>query len=305
MKIINLLEFLNNAESLNILAYANITFSDVNFLDLMAVDAQFVQKIDLGIMYLNQKQKNNYTIIDGLSRLTSLSLLLHAICECYKKTTEQNSKAIQTIRKKYLYNGTNIKLHLTDKEQIIYSKILNGERLSGQEKKSPIFLVLHSFWTQIKNEKLQAADIFAMLKKIYVTTVETEGVPARDLYYRLNCSKKINQINLITDYLKDKGLEQEWQVICDRYLLNNNDIITFLKDFFITKFNYKNFNKEKVYENFVNYFETMIKYLPAEIVIRNLKRTAMLYNDIINVHFKSEIIKNAFIPIKMLKGDDT
>ena len=186
MKVVNLLEFLNKAKDLYTLNYAMCDNELVNFLDLMVEDEQFTQKIDLGIMFVNQKSLDQFVIVDGLNRILSLSLLLHAVCECYKKTTAQNDKAIKTIRKKYLLGKNTSKLRLNEKDAIIYNKIINGERLSGHEKKSKIFILLHNFWSQIKEENLQAASIFSMLKKIFVTVVETEGVSKRNIYYKLN-----------------------------------------------------------------------------------------------------------------------
>ena len=130
MEIVNLLEFLNNAKDLYTLDYASCEHELVNFLDLMIEDEQFTQKIDLGIIYTKQKTLDQFMIIDGLSRILSLSLLLHAICECYKKTSPKNDNAIKTIRSKYLLDGSKTKLKLPQEAQIIYDKILFGERLS-------------------------------------------------------------------------------------------------------------------------------------------------------------------------------
>ena len=131
MKEINLLDFLNSTHSLHSLDYAKCNDELVNFLDLMTEDEQFTQKIDLGIMYVNQKTSDQYVVIDGMNRLVSLSLLLHAVCECYKKTTKKNESAIKTIRQKYLFDSSKIKFRLNKDDAEIYAKIINGERLSG------------------------------------------------------------------------------------------------------------------------------------------------------------------------------
>lgn len=305
MKVVNLLEFLNTAKDLYTLSYAKCDDELVNFLDLMTEDEQFTRRIDLGLVYVNQKTFDSFTIVDGINRILSLSLLLHAVCECYKKTSAQNDKAISTIRKKYLLHGERSKLRLNEKDAVIYNKIINGERLSGHEKQSRMFVLLHNFWLQIKSEKLQAAKIFTMLKKIEITLVETNDVSKRNLYYKLNESKNINQLDLITDYLAEIGLENEWKNIKDKYFLNDDEVCVFLKDFFITKFNYKKFNSDRLYESFVNYFETMMQYIPEDEILRRMQHSAILYYNIINVNFDNDEIKAAFINIKKAGGQDT
>ena len=69
MKVVNLLEFLNKAKDLYTLNYAMCDNELVNFLDLMVEDEQFTQKIDLGIMFVNQKSLDQFVIVDGLNRI--------------------------------------------------------------------------------------------------------------------------------------------------------------------------------------------------------------------------------------------
>lgn len=306
MEELNLLEFLNSVKSLHTLSYAKCGGELVNFLDLMTEDEQFTQKIDLGILYLNQKTSDQYVIVDGLNRLLSLSLLLHAVCECYKKTTKRNESAIKTIRKKYLLDGSKMKLRLNEEDAIVYSKIINGEKLSGHEKETPMFILLHNFWTQIKEEKLQAASIFTMLKKIAITVVETGETSKRNLYYKINNSnRRLDQILLIEDFIVENDIKNEWEKLKKLYNNNNNDIIIFFRDFFVTKFNYKKFNQERLYENFTNYFNTMKQYSSAKSVAEKILHYAKLYYDILNVNFRSEDVKFAFIQIKRHSGEDT
>ena len=304
MKIVNLLDFLNKSKDFYALDYSRCSSDLVNFLDIMLEDEQFTQKIDFGLIFVKQRSFDQYTIIDGVNRILSLSLLLHAICECYKKTTQQNAKAIKTIRQKYLFNSTRLKLHLVESDDLLYSKIINGERLSGHEKAKPMFVLLHNFWAQIKNENIQAAKIFNMLKKINVTIVEADDVPCRDLYYKLNINRNISQILLIDDYIKHNGIQNEWEKV-KSYFRNEKDIILFLRDFFVTKFNYKKVDETRMYENFVNYFETMMQYFSEDAIILKFKHAARLYHNMINICFENELIKHAFINIKKYSGEDT
>lgn len=305
MKIVNLLDFLNNTKNLSALDFATCPVELVNFLDLMTEEEQFTQKIDLGIIYIYQKTLDNYILVDGLSRFLSLSLLLHAVCECYKKTSVQNDKAIKTIRSKYLFCDNKTKLRLPKVEQSIYEKIINGERLSGKEKEHPMFVLLHNFWSFIKEENLQASKIFKMLQKIVVTVVEADEVSLLDLYCTLNKNTKgIDALMLISQYLKKYKIETEWNKVRDVFGDKKTDIVLFLKDFFITKFNYKKFDENRMYDFFVNYFETMLQYKSPEIVIQKIVNAAKIYKSILNVEFENNI-KNAFIKIKMHDGEDT
>ncbi len=305
MRVVNLLEFLNSARNLKALEYAHCNRELINLLDLMNNDEQMTKSVDLGIIFVCEENENSYTIVDGLSRFVSLSLLLHAICECYKKTSERNAKAIKTIRTKYLVRGQKLKLELSGEDDIIYNKIINGERLSGHEKSKPLFKLLHNLWSQIKEQNLQASKIFSMLQKINITIVETSHVQPRNLFYKLNSNRILNQIDLIDDYLKEKGVENEWSKIKSEYFIQKNDTIAFLHDFLITKFSYGAYNQDTLYENFVNYFETVSEYMNVNKLISNIKHSALLYFNIININFINENIKRAFVNIKKHSGEDT
>ena len=306
MEVRNLLDFLNNVKSLYVPDYVTCNAELVNFLDKVSLDEQFTQRIDAGLIYVHERSLGSYTLVDGLNRLISLSLLLHAICECYKKTSSRNDKAIKIIRKKYLFNGTKTKLKLPEMYQDIYSKIINGERLSGKEKRSPMFVLLHSLWTQIKEYKLHASEIFKMLQKINVVVVDVENIEIRDLYYSLNNqNRELNQLILVEDYLKNLNAADFWTELKSIYKDSEKDIILFFKDFFLSKFNYRTFDKNKLYEYFVNYFETMHKYLSADDIMKKMVHSAVLYSNMLNVNIDNENIKKAMIRLKMLNCEDT
>lgn len=306
MKVVNLLEFLNTIKVLNTLSCASCDDVDINVLDLLSEEEQFVQKINLGLIFVKYSTLQNLILIDGIQRLLSVSLLLHAICECYKKTSAKNDKAIEYIRSNYLISGEKLKLRLPKDVQIIYEKIVNGERLSGKEKKSPVFVMLHKMWSQIKEDSLQAGDILKMLSKINITLVEVNDIDLRDLYVALNKDKReIKQYHLLNDYIEHLGLTKQWDSIKSVFRKNEADLTLFFKDFFTTKFNFKQFDEQMLYSYFVNYFETMVQYMPKDEVLSKIKDSARMYNDIVNINFADEDLKKAFIQIKMHNGEDT
>lgn len=306
MELVNLLQFLNKVKELYAPDYATCDIGLVNFLNLLSEDEQFTQKINLGEMFIAQKTLDRYNLVDGVSRFLSLSLLLHAICECYKKTSTKNDKAIKIIRTKYLLNGSKTKLRLSESCQLIYEKIIMGERLSGKEKNTPVFKLYHILWTQIKEDGLSASKIFNMLGKLVVYMINVENVKARDLYYTINKDKKeLDQLILIESFLKELDLEKDWKSFLKVFRNKTPDILLFFKDFFVTKFSFKQFYTSRLYENFSNYFITMQNYMPRDVIMVKLKRSATLYLDLLNVNLSNEKLRNALIQIKMHNGDDT
>ena len=83
------------------------------------------------------------------------------------------------------------------------------------------------------------------------------------------------------------------------------DLNQFFRDFFITKFNFKEYNQERLYEIFVNYFETMLQYMSEDVLIQKIITSATLYQNILNVNISNENLKRALIKIKMHNGEDT
>ena len=306
MKTVNVLDFLNDAKIINTLSCATCDNISINLLDYLSEEEQFLSKIDLGLVFVKHTTLQNIILVDGLQRLLSISLLLHAICECYKKTSTKNDKAIEYIKTNYLISNSKMKLRLSEAEQIIYEKIVNGERLSGKEKKSPIFILLHKMWSQIKEQELQASDILKMMKKVSITLVDVDVKELRDIYVSINKDKRdLNQYLLIDDFINKQNLSSQWNRIKRVFKNNEQDLNSFFKDFMTPKFNFKSFSENKLYEYFVNYFETMTKYLTNVEVLEKIYRSALNYNNIININFIDDDIKKAFVQIKMHKGEDT
>lgn len=306
MRTVNLLDFLNKAKVINTLECNTCDRVTLDLFDFLSDEEQFVQKINLGPVYLKALTLDSFILVDGMQRLLSVSLLLHALCECYKKTSIKNDNAIEFVKNNYLICNGKMKLRLPEKNQIIYEKIINGERLSGKEKKSPLFIMLHKMWTFIKEEELQAASILKMLNKIYIILVEADDTPIEELFYSLNRNnRELNQYLLLDCYLKKYNLLNKWAELKNVFNNNSNDLNLFFKDFFVQKFNFKQFNENKLYDYFVNYFETLLQYYSGEEIFAKIIEISMLYRDILNVNFNDEELKKAFIQIKMHKGEDT
>jgi len=306
MEKLGLLDLLNRYSTIHTLSYSTLGDELIDFLEIISEENQFIKNIDLGVLFINEQTSQQVTIVDGLNRLLSLSLLLHAICECYKKTSTKNENAIKTIRTKYLINGIDTKIKLEEKSHRIFYKIIFGEKLSGKEKATPMFQLLHRLWTRIKEYKLQAGDMFDMLSKIVISAVEVEDINKRNLYYTLNKdNRSLDQLKLIENYLECFSLSKEWNIFKRIFRSRNADIILFFKDYFITKFNFTNFEEKNLYNYFINYFDTMLQYIDGKDLLNKIIKSAQLYVNIINVNIESEALKSLLIKIKMHNGEDT
>ena len=83
------------------------------------------------------------------------------IVECDFCGTAQTVPSVMDENRQNLFNRANT-LRMKgefDKAEQIYEKIINGEKLSGKEKEHPMFILLHNFWSCIKEENLQASKI--------------------------------------------------------------------------------------------------------------------------------------------------
>ena len=60
-----------------------------------------------------------------------------------------------------------------------------------------------------------------------------------------------------------------------------------------------------MYENFENYYETMTQYVPKNVLIKKIRKSAVLYSNMININFDNDEIRRAFINIKRHNGEDT
>ena len=88
-------------------------------------------------------------------------------------------------------------MKLPQEAQIIYNKIIFGERLSGKEKDSQMFKLLHSFWTQIKEEKLQAAAQALVLQAREMAQAENDEQEPEDIdkdYTPVKRAKEENEV---------------------------------------------------------------------------------------------------------------
>lgn len=270
--------------------------------------------INLGVVTYQKKDESEdeCLIIDGTQRLVTFSLLLYALCECYKKTSSKNQDSITKIHERYLFSGDKTKIRLVESLDYIYSKILNSETLTDDEKTNPLFLVLHEFWQEIKKDGLQASFLFKELSRVNILLEESnsEMINPRDLYFLLNFkNENINQIELISHYLReivpdDFGI---WVEIVELFNKNNLQtfLILFLKDFLTIYFRGKVPWDCEIYLDFKKYFEQLSRYEEASSILKRLGKYAEYYLKLVQSNFDDFEVKKQLILINETREINT
>lgn len=310
-------EILNSAKSFTSAGFsAGYSFDEVNaavYFDELIENLALPSPIFSGILIMRKFEDagENFTIIDGLQRLTTISLFLCALCENYKNTSQKNEEAKDKIFKRYLINEKESKLNLLGEEQVVYKKILFSEELNENEMESNLFQAYKCFLEKIKSQKVSGTQLFNVVSKIQFMTViaDKSEIPARELYQALNDNKDESQINLISDFISQKGelAEKNWQKIIDLYKNSGQSYMlkNFIQDFLVAQNDDKTLNKPAIYNNFRSYFIKISKYRSPEMIMENMYKYSQYYLKIINADFENQEIREQFIRLNQNEGNDS
>ena len=261
---------------------------------------------NLGVIYTKPVKPGEHYVIDGLSRLITVSLFLLAICECWKNTTERNLLFISKIKSKYLLRNDRPKLILTGNSNRIYESLMLGERISGRDKKTVLFCTYHEYWTKLKLGHYEINEIMEKLEKLFLYEAHLDTDEMRDFYYTINSdSPKLNQVALIRDFLIEHDAGYEWGEIEQLFYNNKDYLMMFLRDYLITKYKSNKIPYNAYYTVLKDYVLKLKKYKPVSKIVEKMHESAVTYNNILSVEIPDEDIKNKFVEIKFNEGDDT
>lgn len=308
--IINVSEILNDAKNLFSAGFsAGYNFDEFNaaeYFDGMIENSLSPTPIFSGILIM-VRSGNDLTIVDGLQRLTTISLLLSALCEIYKDTSEKNEEARTKVFERYLVNENEPKLKLTGEEYNIYKKILFSEKLNEYEVSSNLFKTYKSFLHKITEQKITGTQLFNVISKIQFMAIITEDseISVRELYQALNDNKGRSQVNLISDFIEneDNSLKPVWKKLVNAFKDSGRLLESFIGDFLITRSD-DILNKNNLYNNFKNYYYKISKYQDSQTIIDNIYKYSKYYLKIINSDFENPGIKEQIKILNKNNGKD-
>ena len=311
--IINISEVLNNAESLVSAGFsAGYNFNEASaaeYFDELVENSKIQMPIFSGIIIVS-KSKNNYTIIDGLQRLTTICLLLCALCEKYKNTSKNNENVRNEIFSMFLLNNNGVKLQLENKEQEILEKILFSKELSDEELQSNLFQTYRSFLAKMSGRKISGTQLFRIISKIQfmVVVVDKSEISPREIYQALNINKDKFQINLISDFIAktDSVASLIWQKIINSYRdsADLNLLMFFIQDFLTIQNNGQIPSKNALYQSFKAYFSKIAKFQAPTTIIENFYKYSQYYLKIVNANFDNLEIKEQITILNNSEGKD-
>lgn len=309
--VINVSEILSGAENIISAGFSDgYNFDDVNaieFFNELIENSTYPSPIFSGILIM-QKSGNSYTVVDGIQRITTMSLLLCALCESYKNTSRKNDEARKKILERFLLNGSEPKLQLREEDQNVYKKILFSEALEGSEYEHNLMQAYNAFLGQMQHRKITGTDLFRVISKIefMFILVEESEVATSDLYLALNKNK--SQINLITDYITkvDRKMLPAWLETINAYndLGYSGLLEPFLKDFLTIQSDGKTPSKNALFNKFKSYYSKISRYRNSKQIIENLCKFAGYYLNIIEADFEDDEVKNQIVILNQNNGRD-
>lgn len=312
--IISLSEILSAAKNLVSAGFsAGYNFDEINaaeYFEEILESSMLPSPIFSGILIM-EKSEDKYIIIDGLQRITTINLLLCALCENYKNTSKKNEEAKDKIFSRYLISDNKPKLKLIREEQGIYKKILFSQELSKDEAESNLVKTYQSFLNKIKEHRISGTELFRIIAKIQFMIIMTDKseISTRELYQALNNNKDKSQINLISDFIAQKSdsIGIKWQKTITFYKESGHqDLLEeFIRDFLTIQNDGKIPNKNALYNNFKSYFSKISKYLTFEKIIKNMCQYAKNYLKIVDADFEDDETKGQIIILNENKGQDS
>lgn len=303
----SILKVLSKTQTLYVADYNDTYGVSTNMIKKIFQFSEYGKSLNLGNIVLEQVEEGEYVVVEGIQKLVTLSLVLFALCECYKQTNTANEEAISKIYERYLLGKYGVKLHLNGDNKEIYEKIIYKERLTDEEKENPLFVVLHKFWEEIKEENISANELYRLLKAVECYILQIKQGEGLEFYYNINKnSSRLDTIKLIRSYLnvKNAPLVRIWDSIVETYqVLDLYDTFKiFLRDFLSIQNSKTNIYEAEIYPFFVAYYDDLLKIKSPESILNNIKEFSERYLKMIKVDFEYFDLRKKFSQINEIGG---
>lgn len=255
-----------------------------------------------------ERDYEEYVLIDGQQRITSISLLLKALQE---KIISEDTK--ESIWEQYLINkkspdNIRIRLKPIESDSVSYKQLIDNNDNSSNSNVCRNYKI---FKELLENSHYSAEQIYSALYKIELVTIKLEKDKKSEnpqlIFESLNSTGlSLTQADLIRNYLLMNSEYEKQTVLYKNFWLKieieltNKKISDFIRDFLTMKTG-KIANKNKVYDDFKEYMRIQ-KELNEEAVLEELVTYSKYYNWFLNANSNNEKINEKLKHFKYLKN---
>ena len=255
-----------------------------------------------------ERDYEEYVLIDGQQRITSISLLLKAL---HGKIISEDTK--ESIWEQYLINkkspdNIRIRLKPIESDSVSYKQLIDNDDDSSNSNVCRNYKI---FKELLENSHYSAEQIYSALYKIELVTIKLEKDKKSEnpqlIFESLNSTGlSLTQADLIRNYLLMNSEYEKQTVLYKNFWLKieieltNKKISDFIRDFLTMKTG-KIANKNKVYDDFKEYMRIQ-KELNEEAVLEELVTYSKYYNWFLNANSNNEKLNEKLKHFKYLKN---
>ena len=264
----------------------------------------------------NSASFNEFILIDGQQRITSILLLLLAIHN--KLPNDDYNK--QAIYNRYLTNSIGpekrrVKLKQTENDEDIFDKIIQNQSLTEDEKKSKIYENYHYFLQKLDEieKNIPLLDFYNTIGNLSIVDlnlqIDNDLEAVQKIFEKINSTgKPLTTADLIRNYLliaqtSDEQLrlyKNYWIKIEEQYV-DTELISDFAKHYLITKRG-DWVEENKMYATFKSYFSNVD--ITKEEILGEMLRLSKFYNWFKYANSNNSNINMMLKELNILKSDD-
>ena len=283
-------------------------FQDIEKIALSNFETEHFLGVIVCVASQSYMNYNEWILIDGQQRITSVTLFLIALGKIIGGTIEEDIIESYIINKR-ASEKLRIKLKPIESDSVTYLSILENDE-DVIDKESNIYLNYMYFKELIKHSRVKPQRLYEALTKIELVCISLEKDKKSEnpqvIFESLNSTGlSLTQADLIRNFLLMNHCYDEQTDLYKKYwlkmemLITNKKISDFIRDFLTMKTS-KISNKEKVYEEFKAY--VIENNFDEKVILRELLTFATYYSYFIHYNHSKTEINQLLEEISLLKS---